>query len=84
MGRKKKRIWETWTDWDHVSAKCDGCATPTDDGHGNQVRDEHDRLHRLCWDCWKRLHVEMQEEIDEVAKLTEAGQPAPPKQGTLF
>lgn len=56
----------------------------TDDGHGNQVRDEHDRLYRLCWPCWQRLNAEMQEEMDEVQRLKEAGQPVPPKQGTLF
>ena len=84
MGRRKKRIWETWSDWDNESTKCNGCGEATDFGQGTQVVDDHDRAHRLCWPCWKRLSAEMEEEADELQKLKDEGKPVPPKQGTLF
>lgn len=84
MGRRKKRIWETWTDWDNESIKCNGCGTPTDYGQGTQVVDVHDKSHRLCWSCWKRMNEEMEEDAAEIRELKAAGKPVPPKQGTLF
>ena len=84
MGRKKKRLWETWSDWDNESVKCNGCGTPTDFGQGNQIVDEHEVAHRLCWPCWKRLHAELSEEEDERQARKDAGIPEPPKQKTLF
>jgi LSD1 subclass zinc finger protein len=83
---RKKRIWETWAEYEigSDSIKCSGCGTPTDYGQGSQAVDEHGKVHRLCWSCWKRYNAELEEECEARAARKAAGVPEPPMQKELF